>query len=104
MIYPYVLHALESHFGLGETLDTARLNFVGQSVSKEFWGKMNISSSRLAFFLFYLLLAQKSSVLQVLVDVLRVAGGVVRHSGQLLDPLHHLAGVFFVIFAHDLRD
>ena len=47
-------------------------------------------------------LAEKSSISEVLVNVFRVAGGVARLTGQRIDPFHHFTGVIFVVFAHNL--
>jgi hypothetical protein len=49
-----------------------------------------------------LLLAKERSVAQVLVNVIRIARGVVRLASQLTDPFENFLCVFFAVLAIDL--
>lgn len=51
---------------------------------------------------FNYLLAQESSITQVLVNVIGISGGVVRFTGQLTDPFEYFLSVLLAVFAIDL--
>lgn len=72
-----VLHALEGHFALLDASDGVGLQSVGQ-------------------------FAEENSVSQLFEDVVRVAGEVVGHASDLVDPFQNLASVLFAVLAHDL--
>jgi hypothetical protein len=49
-----------------------------------------------------IILAKERSVTQVLVNVIGIAGGVIRLSGQFTNPFQNLLCVLFTVLAVDL--
>lgn len=52
----------------------------------------------------YYILAKERSVTQVLVNVIGIAGGVIRLSGQFTNPFQNLLCVLFTVLAVDLSE